>query len=146
MDTKLNIRRRSRGFTLVELLVVITIIGMLAALIATAAVGALKKARQTEIKAEVNQIDGGFSEFKNKTTAFPPNCQIDGTGGTNPINDSPNGGRVLADVKRFMKLAFPRHQEPDWVVARLCGIEVNPTNGAITIPGVGKQMAGGMTG
>ena len=131
------------GFTLVELLVVITIIGILAALITAAAVGAIKKGRQTEIKAELNQIDGGFSEFRNKTTAFPPNCQVDGTGGSNPISEP----RVLSDVKRFMKLAFPRHQEPDWVIARLAGHEINPTSPSATptIPGLGKQLAGGIT-
>ena len=44
------------AFTLVELLVVITIIGILAALITVAAVGALKTAQQTRIKVEINQI------------------------------------------------------------------------------------------
>src|SRR3954469_2796258 len=87
------------AFTLVELLVVITIIGILAALITVAAVGALKKARQTEIKAEINQMDGGFSEIKNKTNAFPPNCQTDGS---DPINEA----AVLNDLKRYMKVAF----------------------------------------
>src|SRR3954468_21822513 len=81
-----------RGFTLVELLVVITIIGILAALITVAAVGALKKARQTEIKAEINQMDGGFNEVKNKSNAFPPNCQTDKTSG--PINEN----TALADI------------------------------------------------
>jgi prepilin-type N-terminal cleavage/methylation domain-containing protein len=131
-----------RAFTLVELLVVITIIGILAALITVAAVGALKKGRQTEIKAEVNQIDGGFNEVKNKFSAFPPNCQIDGTGSSNPINDT----RVLADLKRFMKLAFPRNQEPDWVIGRLAGFDINPNDTTkINIAGTNKQMAGGMT-
>jgi len=68
-----------RAFTLVELLVVITIIGILASLIVVAAVGALKTAARTRIKAELNQIAGGVDECRNKTNAYPPNCQTDGS-------------------------------------------------------------------
>src|SRR4051812_40539099 len=138
METTRNLKDRAKGFTLVELLVVITIIGMLAALIVVAATGALKKARQTEIKAEINQMDGGFNEVKNKSTAFPPNCQVDGAGITSsdPINEAV----VLADIKRYMKLAFPRHQEPDSVIAALAGC--NP-DGSVILKG--KPMAGGMS-
>src|SRR5687767_3618331 len=87
------------GFTLVELLVVITIIGILAGLITVAAVGALKKARETEVRTEINQIDSALMEYKNKTTAFPPNCQTDGTGTNNPLNET----QILTDLKRHMK-------------------------------------------
>src|SRR3954468_7308314 len=67
------------AFTLVELLVVITIIGILASLITVAAIGAMKTASRTRIKAELNQIGGGFEESKNKTTVYPPNCETDDT-------------------------------------------------------------------
>jgi prepilin-type N-terminal cleavage/methylation domain-containing protein len=68
--------RPLHGFTLVELLVVITIIGILASLITVAAVGALRKAHETRIKVEVDQIDSAIEEYKNKTTAYPPNCRL----------------------------------------------------------------------
>ena len=123
------------AFTLVELLVVITIIGILAALITVAAVAALKSSRRTEIKAEINQIDGGFNELKNKTNAFPPNCQTDDTSG--PISEA----TALADLKRYMKIAFPRHQESDVLLARLVGIDYN-TGKSI---GAGKPLAGGLS-
>lgn len=128
METKNNDRisaylapRSSRltpreAFTLVELLVVITIIGILAALITVAAVGAIKTARKAEIKAELNQLDGGFAELKNKTTAYPPNCQTDGTSG--PLVEN----TVLTDLKRYMKQAFPRHQESDNLLRALVGL------------------------
>jgi len=103
------------AFTLVELLVVIVIIGILASLITVAAVGALKTARKTSIKAELSEISSGIEEYKNKTTAYPPNCQTDGTAG--PIDDS----AVFVDLKRHLKQAFPRHQEPDDLIQRLCG-------------------------
>ena len=76
------------GFTLIELLVVITNIGILVSLITIAAVSALKKTRETRIKAEINQLDEALVfNFKNKRLGYPPNCQIDGTSsqaGANP--------------------------------------------------------------
>ncbi len=87
------------AFTLVELLVVITIIGILAALITVAAIGALKKAQEARIKAEINQIATAVDDYKNKYTAYPPNCQSDGPGAANPIDES----GVLTDVRRHIK-------------------------------------------
>jgi hypothetical protein len=100
-------------------LVVITIIGILAALITVAAIGALKAMREAEIKSDVQQLDTGITDLKNnKATAFPPNCQTDGSGTNNPIIES----AVLNDLKYFMKQAFPRHQEPPELIARLVGL------------------------
>src|SRR5436190_19759910 len=94
------------AFTLIELLVVITIIGILAALITVAAVGALKNAQRTRIKAEINQMANAFDEYKNHATAYPPNCQTDGNG---PLDEK----TVFNDLKRHMRQAFPRSQESE---------------------------------
>jgi hypothetical protein len=112
---------------------VITIIGILVALITVAAVGALKTARQTEIKTEVSQLDTGVMESKNKTTAFPPNCQTDGN--TGPLDEL----QVFNDLKRYMKQAFPRHQEPPELIARLVGLA--PTGAQLSS---GQGLQGGM--
>jgi prepilin-type N-terminal cleavage/methylation domain-containing protein len=119
---------RNRAFTLVELLVVITIIGILAALIVVAAVGALKKANETRTKAELNQMAGGIDEYRNKANAYPPNCQTDDkvmTGGANPLDET----GIFNDLKRHMRQAFPRNQESDNLLRALIGQQVD-TNSA----------------
>jgi prepilin-type N-terminal cleavage/methylation domain-containing protein len=113
------------AFTLIELLVVITIIGILVALLTVAAVGALRTARQTEIKAEINQMDEALVEYKNKTTAFPPNAQTDDTDATTPTEpgDAPlSESQILSDLKRHLKQAFPRHQESDNLIRAIAGL------------------------
>jgi prepilin-type N-terminal cleavage/methylation domain-containing protein len=106
-----------RGFTLVELLVVITIIGILTALIVTAAVGAMRKAQETRIKSEINQMDAALVEYKNKTTAFPPNMQ---TGMTTP-NDPQAEAAIAGDFKKHLQQAFPRANESPELLNKILG-------------------------
>jgi prepilin-type N-terminal cleavage/methylation domain-containing protein len=136
--------RKREAFTLVELLVVITIIGILAALITTAAVGALKTMRKTTIKTEITELSNGLDEYKNKTTAYPPNCQTDdatmSSTGAEPATTPIDEYTVLNDLKRHFKQAFPRHQEPDTLIARLAGL--TPTGAALPLS---QGLQGGMT-
>jgi prepilin-type N-terminal cleavage/methylation domain-containing protein len=132
------------AFTLIELLVVITIIGILVALLTVAAVAALRTARQTEIKAEVNQMDEALVEYKNKTTAFPPNAQTDDTDATTPTETAAtplSESQILSDLKRHLKQAFPRHQESDNLIRALAGL---PAVGA-DAGNYPQPLAGGMS-
>jgi prepilin-type N-terminal cleavage/methylation domain-containing protein len=135
-DIKLAPRR---AFTLVELLVVITIIGILAALITVAAAGALKRAHQAQIKTEMNQLDMAFQTYKDKFGSFPPNCQVDGggTSASNPIDEN----QVLTDLNRHFKQAFPKSREPANLIADLVGLDATTS---APLPGT-QGLQGGMT-
>src|SRR3954464_7335540 len=135
LDIKKQLAPRSsllvpRAFTLVELLVVITIIGILAALITVAAIGALKKAQEARIKAEINQLAVAVDDYKTKYTAYPPNCQVDAKG---PIDE--NG--VLTDARRHIKQLAPRSAESDDIALALT--DQNPS------ASVAHRLAGGVT-
>ncbi len=92
-------RRAARGFTLIEMLVVIAIIGVLASLITVAAMNALDTSKQTAIKTELNQINDAFTNFKNKYGAYPP-CDLSFPSGHPASNPA-----LLA----FIMQAFPRY-------------------------------------
>ena len=68
----LSKRRTPAGFTLVELLVVITIIAILVGLISVAAVNVLWNARQTRIKIELDGLDMALKAYKEKYGSYPP--------------------------------------------------------------------------
>jgi len=119
------------AFTLVELLVVITIIGILVSLIGYAAARALTTAHQNQIKTELNQISMAVDVYKNTYGSYPPNVQIDDIAkdAADPQNYDRNSSsdatiderQVLDNLKRHLRQAFSRHQEPPELLRRLAG-------------------------
>ncbi len=68
-----NNRRHSfwRGFTLVELLVVITIIALLAGLLLPAVLNAIKKAEMTKAKGEVSALANAVDAYYHEYSKYP---------------------------------------------------------------------------
>src|SRR5262245_1167429 len=82
-----------RGFTLVEMLVVITIIGILASLAGVATFKALEAAKKANIKAEMTNLASAMEQFKMQYGDYPPSDLS--------TNNS-------AGIQRFLAKAFPR--------------------------------------
>jgi len=70
-STNRNVRRLARGFTLVELIVVIAIIGVLASIIVVRFAGKTDQAKVAAAKAQLSQIEGAVIEFQANCNRLP---------------------------------------------------------------------------
>lgn len=61
-----------RGFTLVELMVVIVVLALLVALLLPAINGAVRSARNAAVSAEINQLSQALAQFKSAHNVYPP--------------------------------------------------------------------------
>jgi len=66
-------RRRRRAFTLVEMLLVITIIGILAALVVPKMMGRSEQARQAAARADISSIKTALDAFEVDNGYYPKN-------------------------------------------------------------------------
>ena len=61
-----------RGFTVVEVLVAITIIAILAAILTPVVGSALRRANEFAIESEMSQLDLAIEHFKSDNGFYPP--------------------------------------------------------------------------
>jgi general secretion pathway protein G len=70
--------RRDKGFTLIELMAVITIMAIIAALLVAAATGARRNAMTDRARADVKFIASKIDAYRNKRGEMPPDLNADG--------------------------------------------------------------------
>ena len=96
-----TLRKAQSGFTIIELLIVIAIIGILAGLVLNNFQGAQAKARDTQRRTDINNIHAKLEEFYNEEGGYPnedltatllagidTEALIDADGGTNQIEET----------------------------------------------------------
>jgi prepilin-type N-terminal cleavage/methylation domain-containing protein len=95
-------RRAGRGFTLVEMLVVITIIGILAGLAVPAVIVALRRVKIGAIKMELSQLEMACQAYKDKFGEYPPDFAF-------ALQNNTVGVSAKNIVVRHLAKAFPRY-------------------------------------
>src|SRR5439155_6476023 len=113
----------SRGFTLVEMLVVIGIVAVLAALLLPAVMSAITRARNTVIALEVKQLDTAIEGYRLEKGDYPPNF------------------RSVDAVRRHVTKCYPRIDQAYFmfflkkVFPVVNGVPVDPTPPSSGSPG-----------
>lgn len=71
-----SLKSKQQGFTIVELLIVIVVIGILAALVITTFSGIQQTARDAERQTDINAIHGQLEAYYAKEGAYPALAQL----------------------------------------------------------------------
>lgn len=112
-----------KGFTLVEILVAITVIAILGGMLLAGLFPALRRAKEAAVQSELKQIELAIENFNTKYGFYPPSfIQFH--------NLDLNNKTLL--MRRFLNRISPNHQESNdriqaWFLAR--GNDMNPNLG-----------------
>ena len=76
----ISLKRKESGFTIVELLIVIVVIGILAALVITTFSGIQKKARDSERQTDINAVHGQVEAYYAQNGKYPTLANLQDSG------------------------------------------------------------------
>lgn len=93
-----NRRRDEAGFTLIELMVVIVIIGMLAAIVVPRFMGSAEKAAQTAARAQISSFKTALQLYKLDNVRYPTTAE-----GLDALIKNASGKNYLSDVETVPK-------------------------------------------
>jgi prepilin-type N-terminal cleavage/methylation domain-containing protein len=99
----ISFKKTNRGFTIVELLIVIVVIGILAALVIVTYNGIQQKARDTERKTDIKALQGHLEAYWANNAKYPTLAQA---------NDASTGGFRLTNFKGLDQAAFADPKNP----------------------------------
>lgn len=88
-QTKKQQRRRNRGMTLIEIMVVITILGLIAAAVGVAVIPKLEEAKRDTARLDINSIQNALKLYYTKAGKYP---------------DTATGLKALVDTQNLDKL------------------------------------------
>jgi len=83
-----KMNKKQNGFTLLEILVVIALLGILATIIMGSYLASLKKARDSRRKQDLEQISRALELYYSQNNSYPEDIDVDFGG---PL-ENPNGG------------------------------------------------------
>ena len=98
---------RRNGFTLIEMLVVIVIIGILMGLLLAAVAPVLFTSYNFAVTSEINELSGGIDQFKTKFGFYPP-CEL-GTAADWATPADPG----FVSFKQYLRRVAPNHEQTD---------------------------------
>lgn len=93
----MSLKVKQQGFTIVELLIVIVVIGILAALVITTFTGIQQRARNTERETDIKAIHGQVEAYYAQQGRYPT---------LGNLNDTGTGGFLETDMKGLDKEAL----------------------------------------